>query len=164
MMAAMKFRKELAYDADPADVFAMLSDPGFREKVAHAQEVVSVDVKLTPSSGGFSLVNDQVQNTAGLPALAKKIAGDTTQAVITEEWSTPNGGSISITAPGKPTKAEGTITLESGTTGTVEVVELDVKVKVPLISGKLEQLMADNIDSGFDVEHQVGQAWLLGER
>ncbi len=164
MMAAMKFRKELAYDADPADVFAMLSDPAFREKVARAQEVVSVDVQLTPSSGGFSLVNDQVQNTAGLPALAKKIAGDTTQAVITEEWSTPDGGSISITAPGKPTKAEGTIKLTSGTTGTIEVVELDVKVKVPLIGGKLEQLMADNIDSGFDVEHAVGQAWLAGER
>ena len=131
MMAAMKFRKELAYDADPAAVFAMLSDPGFREKVAHAQDVVSVDVRLTPSSGGFSLVNDQVQNTAGLPAIAKKIAGDTTQAVITEEWSSPSGGSISITAPGKPTKAEGTITLKPAGTGTTEVVELDVKVKVP---------------------------------
>ncbi len=160
----MKFRKELAYDADPEDVFAMLSDPAFREKVAHAQEVVSVDVRLTPSSGGFSLVNEQVQDTAGLPALAKKIAGDTTQAVITEEWSSAAGGSISITAPGKPTKAEGTITLRPGTTGTTELVELDVKVKVPLIGGKLEQLMVDNIDSGFDIEHQVGQAWLAGER
>ncbi len=163
-MAAMKFRKELAYDADPDAVFAMLSDPAFREKVAQAQEVVSVDVRLTTSSGGFSLVSDQVQNTAGLPAIAKKIAGDTTQAVITEEWSSTSGGSISITAPGKPTKAEGTITLKPAGTGTTELVELDVKVKVPLIGGKLEQLMADNIDSGFDVEHRVGQAWLAGER
>ncbi len=160
----MKFRKELAYDADPADVFAMLSDPAFREKVAHAQEVVSVEVRLTPSSGGFSLVSDQVQNTAGLPALAKKITGDTTQAVIAEEWSSSTGGSISITAPGKPTKADGTITLRPGPTGTTELVELDVRVKVPLIGGKLEQLMVDNIDSGFDIEHQVGQAWLAGER
>jgi uncharacterized protein YndB with AHSA1/START domain len=164
MMSTMKFRKELAYDADPEDVFAMLSDSGFREKVARAQDVVSVDVRLTPSSGGFSLVNDQVQNTAGLPAIAKKIAGDTTRAVMTEEWSTPTGGAISITAPGKPTKAEGTITLKPAGTGTTEVVELEVKVKVPLIGGKLEQLMADQIDSGYDVEHQVGQAWLAGEQ
>ena len=164
MMAAMKFRKELAYDADPADVYAMLADPGFREKVAHAQDVVSVDVRLTPSSGGFSLVTDQVQNTAGLPAIAYNIAVDTTQAVTTDECSSTSGGSISITAPGKPTKAEGTITLKPAGTGTTEVVELDVKVKVPLIGGKLEQLMADNIDSGFDVEHQVGQAWLAGVR
>ena len=160
----MKFRKELAYDADPEDVFAMLADPGFREKVAQAQEVVSVDVTLTPSGRGFSLVSDQVQNTKDLPAIAKKITGDTTQAVITEEWSEPSRGSISITAPGKPTKAEGTITLQPSGTGTTEVVELEVKVKVPLIGGRLEQLMADNIDSGFDVEHRVGQAWLEGER
>jgi len=160
----MKFRKELAYDADPEDVFAMLADPGFREKVAHAQEVVSVDVTLTASGRGFSLVSDQVQDTKDLPAIAKKIAGDTTRAVITEEWSEPTRGSISITAPGKPTKAEGTITLTPAGTGTTELVELEVKVKVPLIGGKLEQLMADNIDAGFDVEHQVGQAWLAGER
>lgn len=160
----MKFRKELAYDADPATVFEMLSDPAFREKVAHAQEVVSVDVKLTSSGSGFSLVNDQVQDTAGLPALAKKFAGDTTQAVITEEWSSSTAGSVSITAPGKPTKAQGTITLRPDGTGTTELVELDVKVKVPLIGGKLEQLMVDNIDSGYDIEHQVGRAWLAGER
>ena len=160
----MKFRKELTYEADPDDVFAMLSDPAFREKVAHAQDVVSVDVQLTPSSGGFSLVNDQVQNTKDLPAIAKKIAGDTTRAVVTEEWSTPTSGAISITAPGKPSKADGTITLEPDTTGTTEIIELEVKVKVPLIGGKLEQLMADTIEKGFDVEHQVGQAWLAGER
>ena len=160
----MKFRKELAYEADPDDVFEMLSDPAFREKVARAQDVVSVDVKLTTSSNGFSLVNDQVQKTDDLPAIAKKITGDTTRAVVTEEWSTPTEGAISITAPGKPSKAVGTITLEPGPTGTTEIVELEVKVKVPLIGGKLEQLMADTIDSGYDVEHRVGEAWLEGER
>ena len=160
----MRFRKELAYEADPDEVFAMLSDPAFREKVAHAQEVVSVDVQLTTTSGGFSLVNDQVQNTKDLPSIAKKIAGDTTRAVVTEDWSSTTRGTISITAPGKPSKAEGTITLEPDTTGTTETVELEVKVKVPLVGGKLEQLMADTIGSGYDVEHEVGRAWLAGER
>jgi uncharacterized protein YndB with AHSA1/START domain len=164
MMSAMRFRKELAYDADPEDVFAMLSDPAFREKVARAQDVVSVDITLTPSSGGFSLVSDQIQNTKDLPAIAKKIVGDTTRAVITEEWSEPARGSVSITAPGKPTTAAGTVTLQSGATGTIEVVELEVKVKVPLIGGRLEQLMVDTIDAGLEVEHRVGDAWLAGER
>lgn len=41
----MKFRRELAYEAaPPAEVFAMLADPAFREKVAAAQDVVSIDV------------------------------------------------------------------------------------------------------------------------
>ena len=39
-----------------------------------------------------------------------------------------------------------------------------MNVKVPLIGGKLETLMADNIDAGLSVEHSVGTAWLRGER
>lgn len=160
----MKFRHELAYDASPADVYAMLADPAFRTKVCEAQQVVSHDITLTPSGAGFTLVNDQVQNTAGLPAIAKKIAGDTTRAVINEDWKDASGGSLEITAPGKPTSSKGTITLVERNGGTVEVVELEVKVKVPLIAGKLEALMADQIQAGMDIEHTVGAAWLAGER
>ena len=160
MMSAMEFRTELSYDAHPDEVFAMLSDPAFREQVAEAQDVVSVDVRITPTDDGFTLVSDQVQNTQGLPSIAKKFAGDTTQAVITEEWSSHTQGSIAITAPGKPTSARGTISLAPDGDGTVEIVELDVKVKVPLVGGKLESLMADTIGAGYQVEHTVGRAWL----
>ncbi len=160
----MKFRHALTYDATPDEVFAMLSDPAFREKVCAAQGVVSADVRLTPSGGGFDLVMDQVQNTAGLPAIAKKIAGDTTAITLKESWKDASGGSLEIIAPGKPTSAAGTIRLAASGTGTTETVELDVKVKVPLIGGKLESLMGDNIKNGMDVEHTVGAAWLAGER
>ena len=160
MMCAMEFRTELSYDASPEEVFKMLSDPAFREQVAQAQDVVSVDVRLTASDEGFSLVNDQVQNTKDLPAIAKKIAGDTSHAVITEEWSSRTSGSVTISTPGKPSSAAGTIRLAPDGDGTVEIVELDVKVKVPLVAGKLEKLMADQIESGYQVEHTVGRAWL----
>ena len=163
MMCAVKFRHELTYDAPPDEVFAMLADPAFRAKVCEAQGVVSHDIDLTPTATGFTLVNDQVQNTAGLPAIAKKIAGDTTRAVIEESWE-GHTGAVTITAPGKPTTATGTVRLEARGSGTVEVLELDVKVKVPVIGGKLENLMADNIRAGMDAEHAVGTAWLGGER
>jgi hypothetical protein len=160
MMCAMEFRTELSYDASPDEVFGMLSDPAFREQVAQAQDVVSVDVRLTASEEGFSLVNDQVQNTNDLPAIAKKFAGDTSHAIITEEWKSRTSGSVTISTPGKPSSAAGTIRLAPDGDGTVEIVELDVKVKVPLVAGKLEKLMADQIESGYQVEHTVGRAWL----
>lgn len=160
----MKFRRELAYEAGPDEVFAMLADPAFREKVAAEQGVVSIEVSITPTGAGFTMVSDQVQDTAGLPAIAKKIAGDTTRAVVREEWSDATAGTIEITAPGKPTKAVGTVRLVATGTGATYVQELDVNVKVPLIGGKLETLMADNIDAGLSVEHSVGTAWLRGER
>ncbi|WP_215815562.1 DUF2505 domain-containing protein [Pimelobacter sp. 30-1] len=160
----MRYSRELAYDAAPDEVFAMLADPAFREKVAAAQQVVSVAVTATPAGTGVHLVIDQVQNTAGLPAIAKKIAGDTTQAVVREEWSGPASGTIEITAPGKPTRAAGTVTLVADGASTKHVVDLEVTVKVPLVGGKLEKLMTDNIDAGLSVEHSVGVAWLKGDR
>lgn len=161
---AMKFHRELAYEAGSAEVFAMLADPAFREKVAAAQDVVSIDVTSTPNGEGMSILNDQVQNTAGLPALAKKIAGETTQAIIREEWADATSGTYEIVAPGKPTKATGTVKLVADGGVTRHVFDLEVTVKVPLIAGKLEKLMADNIDAGMSVEHSVGVAWLKGNR
>lgn len=160
MMCAMKFQKQLTYDASPEAVAAMLADPAFREKVAQAQDVVSASVTVTPKGAGFTLVNDQVQRTAGLPAIARKITGETTPALITEEWSDSANAAISILAPGRPTSMIGTITLAASGAGTVETVDLDIKVKVPLINGKLEQIMADQIEAGYDVERVVGVAWL----
>lgn len=160
----MKFHHELSYDAPPAEVFAMLGDPAFREKVGHAQDVVSIAVAVTPHGSGFDLVNTQVQRTGGLPPIARKFAGDTTDVVITESWSGPSEGSVDISTPGKPVMTKGTITLTPSGTGTTETIDLEIKVKVPLIGGKLESLAADNILAGYQVEGDVGTAWLKGER
>jgi hypothetical protein len=75
-------------------------------------------------------------------------------------WLGKESGTLSIESPGKPTSASGTIRLEPNGAGTTEVVELEIKVKVPLIGGKLEKLMAEKVAAGMDVEHAVGVIWL----
>jgi hypothetical protein len=166
-MCGMKFQHTATYDAPAAEVFAMLTDPAWREKVGAAQNVVSSTVTVTPEGpdgAGCRVVIDQVQNTAGLPAIAKKIAGDTTRALVTEVWASPTTGTIEILAPGKPTKATGTVSLVSDGSSTRHVTDLEVTVKVPLVGGKLEKLMADNIGQGLEIEQTVGAAWLEGDR
>lgn len=167
-MRPMRFQHTATYDASVADVFAMLTDPAWREKVGVAQGVVSSDVTVTPEgpegSEGRRVVIDQVQDTAGLPAIAKKIVGDTTHAVVTEVWATPETGTIEILAPGKPTRATGTVSLVADGERTRHVTDLEVTVKVPILGGRLEQVMADNIRRGLEVEQAVGVAWLEGER
>ena len=163
----MRFQHTTTYGAPVADVYAMLTDPAWREKVGAAQGVVSSTVTVTPEDpgdAGCRIVIDQVQNTAGLPAIAKKIAGDTTRAVVTEVWASPTNGTIEILAPGKPTKAVGTVSLVSDGTSTRHVTDLEVTVKVPIVGGKLERVMADNIGHGLEVEEAVGVAWLEGDR
>ncbi len=160
----MRFQRTATYDAPAADVFAMLSDPAWREAVGAAQGVASSTVTITPEGEGCRVVIDEMQNTAGLPAIAKKIAGDTTRAVVTEVWTSPTRATVEIVAPGKPTKAVGTATLVPDGDRTRHVTDLEVTVKVPLVGGKLEQVMADNIAKGREIEESVGAAWLRGER
>ncbi len=160
----MKFRHELSYDATPAEVFEMLADPTFRERVSAALEVVSAEVSVERTDSGFTLTNDQVQRTEGLPSFAKRIAGDTTHVIQTEVWGSPTGGTLTIDAPGKPTSMAGTIALVAEGAGTTEVVELEIKAKVPLVGGKLEGLMARQVRDGMDAEREVGAAWLKGDR
>jgi uncharacterized protein YndB with AHSA1/START domain len=162
--AGMLLRHEIVYDAPLADVFAMLSDPMFRQAAGDANGVISADVSITPNGEGISVVIDQVQPTEGVPGFAKRFAGETTRAVQTEEWNSPAGGTISIETPGKPTSIKGTLTLTESGGRTTETMEAEVKVKVPLIGGKLESLMADLVASGMDKEQTAGAAWLQGER
>lgn len=160
----MKFRHDLTYDAPPADVFAMLADPAFREAACAAQDVISAEVQLERTGNGFTLTIDQEQRTDDLPGFARTFAGDSTRAIQREEWEDSTGGTLRIEAPGKPSDVRGTITLRAEGSGTREVVELELKIKVPLIGGKLEKLLAERITAGMDAEHEVGVAWLAGER
>jgi hypothetical protein len=162
-MGGMRFQHTSTYAAPVDEVFAMFTDQAWRKRVGEAQGVVSSDVTITPQGAGARVVIDQVQNTAGLPAIAKKIAGDTTRAVVTEVWTSPSQGTIEILAPGKPTQAKGTVSLVADGAGTRHVTDLEVTVKVPLLGGRLENLMADNIGRGLEVEQAVGVAWLEGD-
>jgi uncharacterized protein YndB with AHSA1/START domain len=164
MISPMKLRHEITYDAPLADVFAMLSDPAFRKKSADAMGVISADVSIDAKGAGISVKIDQVQPTEGVPRFAKKFAGETTRAVQTEEWDSPSGGTISIETPGKPTSINGTLALTETGGRTTETLDVEVKVKVPLIGGKLESLMADLVAKGMDEEQKAGVAWLSGDR
>ena len=164
MMWRMKFRHELRYDASREAVFEMLADPAFREAACAAQDVISAEVHVEREGTGFALTIDQQQRTDDLPSFARTFAGDSTRAIQREEWEDSTGGTLRIDAPGKPSEVKGTITLRSEGSGTVEIVELDLRIKVPLIGGKLEKLLAEKITAGMDAEHEVGTRWLAQVR
>jgi uncharacterized protein YndB with AHSA1/START domain len=165
MISPMKLRHEITYDAPLADVFAMLSDPEFRKRSAKvSMNVISADVSIDRVGDGMTVHIDQVQPTEGVPRFAKKFAGETTRSVQTEEWSSTSEATITIETPGKPTSIAGTLALTESGGRTTETLDVEVKVKVPLLGGKLESLMADLVAEGMDKEHAAGVAWLSGDR
>ena len=163
MMSAMRLRQELAYDAPPADVLAMMGDPLFWEKVGQANDVISWTPTVGTDGGATRVVIDEQQRTAGVPSFAKKIVGDSTRVIITQVWRGQEA-SYEIQTPGKPTHVTGTAAVAANGTGSTLTYDLEVKASVPLIGGKLEKLVVDLTREGFEKEQRVGAAWLAGER
>ena len=154
---------EMAYDAPVERVAAMLGDRAFRQEVCDYMGVLRVDITIEthgPDDTAKTVVLDQWQATAGIPSFAKKIVGDETNVVQREEWSTPTHADVTVTIPGKPGEMTGTATLREVDGGTVESVEMTVKVKVPLIAGKLEGVVGDLLLKALKAEYKVGRDYL----
>lgn len=162
-MSTMKLRHELAYDAPPAAVLAMLSDPLYWDRVGEATGAVSSTATVGTEGETTRVIIDQEQEVVGVPSFAKKFVGDSTRAITTQVWH-GNTATFSVETPGKPTSISGTASLTPNGSGSVLVYDLDVKASVPLIGGKLEKLVVELTTAGFEKEQSVGAAWLAGER
>jgi hypothetical protein len=166
IMSAMRLRHELAYDAPPSDVLAMITDPLFWDRVGDATGARSSTATVGNEGDSTRVVIDQEQEVVGVPSFAKKFVGDSTRAITTQEWRGTGPGysaSFEVETPGKPTSISGTASLDENASGSVLVYDLDVKASVPLVGGKLEKLVVELTTAGFEKEQAVGAAWLAGE-
>jgi hypothetical protein len=164
MMSGMATRMtyDLTYDASLTDVGEMLMEPAFREQVCDAQGARRRNVTVGPDGGGMKVVVDMVLPTSGVPGFAKKFVGDEINLVQTEKWSDIEGGTVDVTIPGKPGQMTGTVTIrESGGT-TTETVDMEIRVSIPLVGGKLESLIADLLRKALKAENRVGRQYLAG--
>jgi hypothetical protein len=159
----MRLRHELAYDAPPAEVRAMLTDPSFWDEVAAATGALTSTATIGAEGSTTRIVIDQEQRVTGVPSFARKFVGDSTRAITTQVWR-GDEASYEVEAPGKPTSIKGTATLAENATGSTLTYDLDVKASVPLVGGKLEKLVVELTTEGFDKEQAVGAAWLAGGR
>ena len=155
-----RIQHDLTYDAPVSDVAAMLRDQTFREEVCDYQRVISKKVTITQNGGGMHVVIDMVQPARGIPGFAQKFVGDTINIVQSESWSSPTQGDITVSIPGKPGEMAGTAVLKESGFGTVETVDLTVKVNIPLVGGKLEGLIAGLLEKALVAENTVGRDWL----
>jgi len=160
-----RINEKLRYDGvSTHQVHEMLADPAFREKVCDYQRVLRSTVTIEEQGDTMAVVIDQVHETKGVPGFAKRVVGDETNIVQSERWSSVESGDIDISIPGKPGDMSGTATLAEDSGGTTETVQLDVKVSIPLVGGKLESFIADLLTKALRAEHTVGVAWLDGRR
>ncbi len=157
---ATRLLHTMVYDAPADAVAAMLSDASFREEVCTNQRATAFNVKVDGDVTSKDVRIEMTQPTDRVPSFAKKIVGNETTILQTEKWSSPTHGDVHITIPGKPGEMRGTATLVEVDGVTTETVDLQVTVKIPLVGGKIEELIAKLIGSALRAEERTGKAWL----
>jgi hypothetical protein len=160
----MRLSHTTTYDAALDEVFAMLTDPVFRERAARDSGVLEVKVDVTARGDGAQVRMEQVQPLQGVPAFATKFAGETTRADVVETWTSRSSADLEITTPGKPTRISGSYRLSEIGGRTTQEFEGECKVSVPLIGGRLEKVMAELFVEGREKEAAAARAWLEGDK
>jgi hypothetical protein len=165
MMARMKrVSHTLTYPATTVDdVYAMLADPAYRKAVGDYQKVTDFSCDVTPSGDGMSVRLEEAHGTDRIPSFAQRLVGSEIRFVQQESWSSPSGADIHVTIPGKPGDITGSTSLTQSGADVVQTIDLAVKVSIPLVGGKVEDLIAGFLGKAFDAENKVGVKWLRGE-
>jgi hypothetical protein len=145
------------------DVFTMFADPAYRKAVSEYQHVVDFDCRISMNGDGMDVQLEQAHGTDRIPSFAQRLVGSEIRFLHRETWETPDAASIHVTIPGKPGEMTGTETLTQSGNDVVQQIDLAVKVSIPLVGGKVEDLVAGFLGKAFEAENKVGVKWLRGE-
>lgn len=159
-----KIHHELTYPAATVEqVVEMISDVAFREAVADSQGVVRRVVSVTGAVPAKKITVELDHGTDRVPSFARKFVGDQISIVQVETWKTDTDADVHVTIPGKPGDMKGSTTIAQVGNDVVQTMNLTVQVKIPLVGGKLEELIVGLLVKAFKAENKVGLKWLAGE-
>ena len=68
-----------------------------------------------------------------------------------------------MTIPGKPGESPAPTRWSGPATTSSQTIDIAVQVSIPLVGGKVEDLIAGFVGRVFDAENKVGVKWLAGE-
>lgn len=162
----MDLRTQLRFDADPATVFAMLTDEEYLGRKAKAANAMRHESTVTRAGDQVTIRLLRVM-PPDVPDFVRKFVGDTIDLDQTDVWepAAPDGsrhGIISIDMVGAPVTLRGTMRLEPDGSGTVTTIEGKIKASVPFVGGRIEQAVHGGLIEAAKREEQVGRAWLAG--
>lgn len=144
----MKFELKHSYDKPADAVLKMYSDRAFFER--KYKEIGAWDIAVLEhekSEKKFRIkCRFTVKNDAPLPEFAKKFLGESTVITQSDTWDLKAmTGRIETEIKGAPVKVSAEMTLKNGGSGSVNEMRWNVSCGIPLIGGKLESVVADDV-------------------
>lgn len=96
-----------------------------------------------------------------LPSVARGLLGGDLVIDRAESWTEAGyAGTVEVTLNGVPGRLDGTITLADTASGSELTLTGQVKVGIPLMGGKLETLIAEQVALLLDKETEFTAEWL----
>lgn len=152
--------------AHPIDaVWAMLHDPS--SHVAKFERMGHRDIEVVGSDRTGTTLDLTIRRTVemDLPSVAAKIAQPTNTVTSVDHWARESderlAGRYSVEIKGVPAEIRGTTSVVPDDAGSsTYTIELDVKVKVPLIGDKIAKALRPQMEEQIDQEFAACDAWL----
>ena len=160
----MDLRTQLRFDADPATVFAMLTDEEYIGRKARAANAIRHEVSVTRTGDQVTIRLLRVM-PPDVPDFVRRFVGETINLQQADVWgpAAPDGsrtGTIAIDMTGAPVTLRGTLRLEPDGTGSVVSADGKIKASVPFVGGKIEKAVYEGLIEAAKREEQVGKDWL----
>ena len=157
----MKLKETFTYpETDVETVYALITDPAFREDAVAAVGGTDVEVTIEPTGDGHTVTVIQTQ-PAQVPDFIKKFVGDSVKVKQTERWGGPDGdgnrsADVKFSVIGQPAEMLARVGL-SGEGDVSFAVDGDLKVNVPFIGRRIEPEIAKIISASIrsDVEQGI---------
>lgn len=155
--------RTFTWNADPARVYVILTDAAFQRELAERTGSLEVQCQVDDTASGRVVRTSRVL-PAQVPSFARPLVGETVRVDEEQRWGTLQDqcstAELRITFSG-PLAGQGGIDLrpgpEPGTTS--GRFTLNFRANVPLVGGKVEALIAEQVEQYLDL-----QAMLVAER
>lgn len=138
---------------------AMVDETYLRDRLA---AVGGNDAELvTFSSAGDRTAYQLKQGVPAehLPSIAKSLLGGDLVIQRMENWAA-GAGTVEVTLNGVPGRLDGAFTITDNGSGSKLTLTGEVKVSIPLMGGKLEKLIAEQVAVLLDKESEFTSEWL----
>lgn len=159
-----KLSETMSFDASCDEVFAMMTDEAY------------VAEKLSGTGGSEPTINVLKQGSdvvveagrnlpAQVPSFMKSFVGEAIRVDEVDRWSPADDlgartAKVTIDFAGTPANATGTLDLRPAGDGAEVLVNFEVKASVPLVGGKIEGVIVEQITRAIRKENEIGADWL----
>jgi Protein of unknown function (DUF2505) len=145
-----------------ADVFAAFVDETYlRDRLAVLGGKDAALEAFDKRDGTTSYQLRQGVPAEHLPSVARGLLGGDLVITRAEAWTEAGyTGTAEVTMHGVPGRLDGTITLADDGGGTKLTLMGQVKVSIPLMGGKIEAVIVEQVAALLDKETEFTDAWL----